>query len=56
MISFNSCTKTLVGIQQGIRENTLEIESNDFEKLLGRRVTPIREVLTQIVNGITPTK
>lgn len=46
----------LVGIQEGIREGTLEVESNDFEKLLGRPVTPIREALTQIVNGISQTK
>jgi NAD(P)H dehydrogenase (quinone) len=46
----------LVGIQQGIREGALEIESNDFEKLLGRPVTPIREALTQIVNGISQVK
>lgn len=46
----------LVSIQQGIREGTLEIESNDFEKLLGRPVTPIREAITQIVNGISQTK
>jgi NAD(P)H dehydrogenase (quinone) len=39
----------LVGIQQGIREGTLEVESNDFEKLLGRPATPIREGLAQIV-------
>lgn len=43
----------LVGIQQGIREGALEIESNDLEKLLGRPVTPTREALTQIVNGIS---
>jgi NAD(P)H dehydrogenase (quinone) len=43
----------LVEIQKGIREGALEIESNDFEKLLGRPVTPIREALTQIVNGIS---
>jgi NAD(P)H dehydrogenase (quinone) len=41
----------LVGIQQGIREGTLQIESNDFDKLLGRPATPIREALTQIVSG-----
>ena len=46
----------LVGIQQDIRKGTLEIESNDFEKLLGRPVTPIKEALTQIVNGISQTK
>lgn len=43
----------LVEIQKGIREGALEIESNDFEKLLGRPVTPISEALTQIVNGIS---
>lgn len=43
----------LVGIQQGIREGTLEIESNDFDKLLGRPVTPIKEALTQTINGIS---
>ncbi|MCY9660354.1 SDR family oxidoreductase [Paenibacillus chondroitinus] len=40
----------LLGIQQGIREGTLEIKSDDFEKLLGRPATPIREALAQIVN------
>jgi NAD(P)H dehydrogenase (quinone) len=43
----------LVDIQKGIREGALEVESNDFEKLLGRPVTPIKEALTQIVNGIS---
>ncbi|WP_028400156.1 SDR family oxidoreductase [Ectobacillus panaciterrae] len=46
----------LVEIQKGIREGALEIESNDFEKLLGRPVTPINEALTQVVNGIPHTK
>lgn len=46
----------LVEIQKGIREGALEIESNDFEKLLGRPLTPISEALTQIVNGISRTK
>lgn len=46
----------LVEIQKGIREGALEIESNDFEKLLGRPVTPISEALAQIVNGIPQTK
>lgn len=39
----------LVNIQKDIREGTLEIESNDFEKLLGRPVTSLREGLAQIV-------
>lgn len=43
----------LAAIQQGIREGALEIESNDFEKLLGRPATPIKEALAQIVNGIS---
>ncbi|WP_248923961.1 SDR family oxidoreductase [Paenibacillus hamazuiensis] len=43
----------LVGIQQGIREGTLEIESSDFEKLLGRPLTPIHEALRQVVSKIS---
>ncbi|MGG5254687.1 SDR family oxidoreductase [Neobacillus sp. SM06] len=46
----------LVDIQKSIRENTLAIASNDFEKLIGRPATPIKEALTQIVNGISPIK
>jgi NAD(P)H dehydrogenase (quinone) len=43
----------LVAIQQGIRENTLDVTSNDFEKLLGRPATPIHEALSQLVKGIS---
>lgn len=43
----------LVEIQIGIRKGTLAVESNDFEKLLGRSATPISDGLTQIVNGIS---
>ncbi|CAN7596172.1 SDR family oxidoreductase [Peribacillus frigoritolerans] len=43
----------LVDIQKGVREGTLEVESNDFEKLLGRSATPISEGLTQIIKGIS---
>jgi len=43
----------LVNIQKDIREGTLEIESNDFEKLLGRPTTSIREGLEQIVKEST---
>ncbi|RFU70539.1 SDR family oxidoreductase [Peribacillus saganii] len=43
----------LVDIQKGIRDGALEIESNDFEKLLGRPATPINEALSQIVNEIS---
>jgi NAD(P)H dehydrogenase (quinone) len=39
----------VVDIQKSIRENTLAVESNDFEKLLGRPATPIKEALKQIV-------
>ncbi len=46
----------LVDIQKSIRENTLAIASNDFEKLIGRPATPIKEALTQIVNGISQPK
>ncbi|PYI54617.1 SDR family oxidoreductase [Paenibacillus flagellatus] len=42
----------LVGIQQGIREGTLEVESGDFEKLLGRPATPVREALARIVDAV----
>lgn len=42
----------LVNIQKGIREGTLEVESNDFEQLLGRPLTPIQEALTKIVSEI----
>ena len=44
----------VVGIQESIRNGSLEVNSNDFEKLLGRPVTPIREALTQIVKEISP--
>lgn len=46
----------LVDIQKGIRDGALEIESNDFEKLLGRPTTPIDEALRQIVAGISQAK
>ncbi len=43
----------LAGIQQGIREGTLEVENSDLEKLLGRPVTSINEALSQVVKGIS---
>ncbi|PFH90716.1 SDR family oxidoreductase [Bacillus sp. AFS088145] len=43
----------VVGIQESIRNGSLEVENNDFEKVLGRPVTPINEALTQLVNSIT---
>jgi NAD(P)H dehydrogenase (quinone) len=44
----------LIGIQKGIREGTLEVESNDLETLIGRPVTPIKEALAQVVQAIPP--
>ncbi|MCQ6279335.1 SDR family oxidoreductase [Bacillus sp. EB600] len=41
----------VVDIQRSIREGSLDFESNDFEKVLGRPATPINVALTQIVNG-----
>ncbi|RJE86990.1 SDR family oxidoreductase [Paenibacillus sp. 1011MAR3C5] len=46
----------LTGIQEGIRIGALEVESGDFEKLLGRPVTPIREALTQLIDELSATK
>ncbi|WML26190.1 SDR family oxidoreductase [Neobacillus sp. OS1-33] len=46
----------VVGIQESIRNGSLAVESNDFEKVLGRPVTPIKEALTQIVKEISQTK
>ncbi|QOS81264.1 hypothetical protein JNUCC31_10645 [Paenibacillus sp. JNUCC31] len=43
----------LVGIQQGIRGRAFEVESNDFDKLLGRPLTPTNEALSQLVQGIS---
>lgn len=42
----------LVGIQSAIREGALDVESNDFQKLLGRPTTPLEEALRQIVQEI----
>jgi len=43
----------LLEIQKGIREGTLDVESNDFEKLLGRSLVPIREAISQLVSSIS---
>ena len=42
-----------VGIQKAIRDGALDVESSDFEKLLGRPATSIREALAQIVDEIS---
>lgn len=39
----------LVGIQQAIREGALDVESDHFEKLLGRPATPLKEALRAIL-------
>lgn len=46
----------LVEIQRSIRKDTLNFESNDFEKILGRPATPVNEALKQLVNTISQTK
>jgi len=43
----------LVNIQKDIREGQLNIESDDFEKLLGRPATPIDEALRQLLQDIS---
>ncbi|KAA6449376.1 SDR family oxidoreductase [Bacillus swezeyi] len=43
----------LVNIQKGIREGTLAVESDDFEKVLGRPLTPIKEGLAKIADSIS---
>jgi NAD(P)H dehydrogenase (quinone) len=43
----------LVSFQDSSRNGSLAVESNDFEKALGRPITPISEALTQIVNEIS---
>ncbi|MFT8317575.1 MAG: SDR family oxidoreductase [Sporolactobacillus sp.] len=40
----------LVSIQKDIREGTLDIESNDFQKLLGRPVTPLSDYIRRVIN------
>lgn len=52
----DSAIPIVVGIQQSIRNGSLAVESNDFEKVLGRPVTSINEALTQLVQAISRTK
>ncbi|GFN32905.1 SDR family oxidoreductase [Paenibacillus xylaniclasticus] len=40
----------LVGIQTAIRTGQLDVTSSDFEKVLGRPVTPLNEALRTILN------
>ncbi|RAK11892.1 NAD(P)H dehydrogenase (quinone) [Halanaerobium saccharolyticum] len=39
----------LAAIQRGIREGALNVKSNDFEKLLGRPATPIKQALEELL-------
>jgi NAD(P)H dehydrogenase (quinone) len=43
----------LVSIQQAIRQSALDIESDDFVKLLGLPLTPIDKALAEIVSKIS---
>lgn len=49
----DSLISFLVAIQKGIREGTLEVSSNDFEKILGRPATPISSGLVHIIKDIS---
>lgn len=46
----------LVGIQKGIREGSLDIDSNDFEALVGRGATPLKEAIPQIIRELQKSK
>ncbi|MCQ2011414.1 MAG: SDR family oxidoreductase [Sporolactobacillus sp.] len=46
----------LEGIQKDIREGSLEVSSNDFEKLLGRPLAPIKEAIAKLVQESSQTK
>ena len=46
----------LVDIQKSIREGSLDFESSDFEKLLGRPAIPVNEALSQMVSQISQTE
>lgn len=41
----------VVSIQQDIRKGTLDVEADDFEKLLGRQRTPIDQAINQLIKG-----
>ncbi|MFD2630064.1 SDR family oxidoreductase [Oceanobacillus kapialis] len=43
----------VVGIQESIRNGSLAVESNDFEKVLGRPVTPLKEALSELVKSLS---
>lgn len=39
----------VVEIQRSIREGSLDVQSNDFEKLIGRPATPLQEALKRMI-------
>lgn len=41
----------LVGVQTAIANGSLAVDSNDLEALLGRKATPLREGIAEIVKG-----
>ncbi|WP_070328135.1 SDR family oxidoreductase [Exiguobacterium aurantiacum] len=43
----------VVGIQDSIRNGSLEVESNDFELVLGRPVIPLKEALQKLVTALS---
>ena len=43
----------LLAIQKSIREGSLDVKTNDFEKLLGHLATPINEALARVVKDLT---
>ncbi|QKS69914.1 SDR family oxidoreductase [Paenalkalicoccus suaedae] len=46
----------VVGIQQSIRSGSLDVPDSDFEELLGRPVTPLRDAVKQVVDGLSAGK
>lgn len=42
----------VVGIQKGVRDGALDVESNDFVKVLGHELTPITEAVAFLMEGI----
>ncbi|GGJ14042.1 hypothetical protein GCM10010885_24240 [Alicyclobacillus cellulosilyticus] len=42
----------LVAIQRAIREGALDVVSDDFEKLLGRPVTPVPQAIAAMVERL----
>ena len=43
----------VLGIQESIRNGSLDVVSDDLEKVLGRPATPIKEALAQLVDHIS---